>query len=148
MLEHGITLGLGSDGAASNNRLDLFQEMRMAALLAKATTGNAKAMPAARALTAATLGGARSLGLDREIGSIVPGKAADLCAISIDGPSLTPCYDPLSQLVYAAGRENVTHVWSAGSLVVNERQLTQIKLPDLCKNSHLWENKIVLKTEA
>lgn len=146
MLEHGITLGLGSDGAASNNRLDLFQEMRMAALLAKASTGNAKAMPAARALTAATLGGARSLGLDGAIGSIVPGKAADLCAVSIDGPSLTPCYDPLSHLVYAAGRENVTHVWSAGSLVVNERQLMQIKLPELGKNSHLWENKIALET--
>ena len=148
MLEHGITVGLGSDGAASNNRLDIFQEMRMAALLAKATTGNAKAVPAARALTAATLAGARSLGLDKEIGSIIPGKAADLCAVRIDGPSLSPCYDPLSHLIYAAGRENVTHVWIAGALQVRDKQLTQIKLSELGKNSHLWENKIALETEA
>ena len=146
MLDQGITLGLGSDGAASNNRLDLFQEMRMAALLAKGATMDARAMPAARALTAATLGGARALGLEPDIGSILPGKLADLCAVRIDGPALSPCYDPLSQLIYSVGRENVTHVWVAGSLVVKERQLTKIKLLDLDRSSRLWKNKILLET--
>ncbi len=148
LLEHGVNIGLGTDGAASNNRLDMFQEMRLAALLAKGVSGRAEAMPAARALTAATLGGARALGLDQRIGSLLPGKQADLCAVRLDGPGLVPCYDPISHLTYAAGRENVTHVWVDGRLLVNEQQLITINVGDLYKNTHLWQNKLIAETKA
>jgi len=114
MAAAGINLALGTDGASSNNRLDLFGEMRLAALLAKAVTLDAEAMPAHAALRAATLGGATAIGLEARIGSIVAGKAADLAAVRLSGPELSPCYDPVSQLVYAAGREHVSDVWVAG----------------------------------
>ena len=114
-------LCLGTDGAASNNRLDLFQEMRTAALLAKAVAGDAQALPAHAALRAATLGGAQALGLEALAGSIAPGKAADLVAVALRGPELAPCYDPVSHLVYAAGREHVTHVWVNGEAARDRR---------------------------
>jgi 5-methylthioadenosine/S-adenosylhomocysteine deaminase len=110
----GVNLCLGTDGAASNNRLDIFTEMRTAALLAKAVARDASAMPAHAALRAATLGGARALGLGARIGSIEPGKRADLVAVALRAPELAPVYDPVSHLVYAAGREHVTHVWVDG----------------------------------
>ena len=110
----GVNICLGTDGAASNNRLDIFTEMRTAALLAKAVARDASAFPEHAALRAATLGGARALGLGTRIGSIEPGKRADLVAVALRGPELTPCYDPVSHLVYAAGREHVTHVWVDG----------------------------------
>src|SRR5205085_12577769 len=94
----GVNLALGTDGAASNNRLDMFQEMRTAALLAKGVSGDAQAMPAHAALRAATLGAARALGLGETIGSIVPGKAADLTAVALRGTDLEPCYDVVSHL--------------------------------------------------
>ena len=148
LLDHGVNIGLGTDGAASNNRLDLFQEMRLAALLAKGSSERADVMPAARALTAATLGGARALSLDGRIGSLLPGTRADLCAVRLDGTGLVPCYDPISHLVYAAGRENVTHVWVDGRILLNERQLTSINVADLYKNTHLWQNKLLSETKA
>jgi 5-methylthioadenosine/S-adenosylhomocysteine deaminase len=118
MLAQGINVGLGTDGSASNNRLDLFQEMRQAALLAKAVGADARAVPARQALSMATLDGARALRLDHAIGSIEPGKFADLAAIEFTAPEMLPCYDPISHIVYAAGRENVSHVWVAGRLLV------------------------------
>ncbi len=126
MLKAGINIGLGTDGAASNNRLDLFSEMRLAALLAKGSSGDATAMPAHKALECATLGGARALGLQDRIGSIVPGKLADLVAVNLTASELSPCYDPLSHLVYAAGREHVSDVWVGG-----ERRLVDGKLLNL-----------------
>ena len=90
--------------------------MRKAALLAKAVARDAQALPAPSALHAATLGGARALGLSTRIGSIEPGKRADLTAVALRGAELSPCYDPVSHLVYAAGREHVTHVWVDGAL--------------------------------
>ncbi len=146
MLDAGINLGLGTDGAASNNRLDIFQEMRMAALLAKAHGGRADAMPAAAALRAATLNGARALGLEHVIGSIEPGKAADLCAVSMEGPEMSPCYDPISHLVYVAGRENVTHVWVSGTPVLEDRKLANLDLTDLDNRAQMWQNKISMET--
>src|SRR5690606_22892085 len=115
LLRLGVNVALGTDGAASNNRLDLFQEMRTAALVAKAVAGDAQAMPAHAALHAATLGGARALGLGATTGSLVPGKAADLVAVRLAGPELSPCYDPVSHLVHAAGREHVSHPRIHGS---------------------------------
>jgi 5-methylthioadenosine/S-adenosylhomocysteine deaminase len=110
----GVNLGLGTDGAASNNRLDLFQEMRLAALLGKQRDGRADAIDAHQVLRMATLGGACALGLDADIGSIAVGKWADLCAVSFDDVALVPCYDPVSHLAYAAGREHVSDVWGCG----------------------------------
>ncbi|TMH38621.1 MAG: TRZ/ATZ family hydrolase [Betaproteobacteria bacterium] len=148
MLARGINVGIGTDGAASNNRLDLFQEMRSAALLAKAVGNDAEAMPAHRALAAATLHGARALGLDASIGSLVPGKFADLCAVAFDEPELAPCYDPVSHLVYAAGREHVSHVWVAGEPRVRERQLVGFENRSLNNRALVWQNKLAGETKA
>jgi 5-methylthioadenosine/S-adenosylhomocysteine deaminase len=142
MLQSGINVGIGTDGAASNNRLDMFAEMRLAALLCKATAGDATVLPAFAALEMATINAARALGLDGQIGSIEPGKDADLIAVEIDGPGLQPCYDPVSHLVYAAGRENVSDVWVAGEGVVRNRGLTYMSLEDLEKAAFLWQNRL------
>jgi len=138
----GVNIALGTDGAASNNRLDMFQEMRLAALLAKAVAQDTQAMPAHDALRAATLGGAHALGLDQRIGSIAAGKAADLTAVALRGPELTPCYDPVSHLVYAAGREHVTHVWVAGVARVIEGKLLGSAFSRLDTGGLLWQNAL------
>lgn len=141
----GVNLGLGSDGAASNDRLDLLAETRLAALLAKAVAGDAAALPAAEALEAATLGGARALGLAERIGSIEVGKEADLIAIDLESPETIPLYDPLAQVVYSAGRECVSHVWVAGELVVQMRQLVPDEVKraeaDVKRLARAWQNK-------
>jgi 5-methylthioadenosine/S-adenosylhomocysteine deaminase len=144
MLGRGINIGIGTDGAASNNRLDLFQEMRTAALLAKAVANDAEAMPARQALAAATIAGARALGLDAAIGSIAPGKFADLCAVAIEPPELAPCYDPVSHLVYSAGREHVTDVWVAGRPRVRNRALVKFDHASLNRRILLWQNKLAV----
>ena len=138
----GVNIALGTDGAASNNRLDMLEEMRLAALLAKAVAGDAQAMPAHAALRAATLGGAQALGLDDRIGSVVVGKAADLAAIALRGPELTPCFDPVSHLVYAAGREHVTDVWVAGEPRLREGKLLSQAFSRLENRSSLWQNAL------
>lgn len=119
----GVNVALGTDGAASNNRLDMFDEARFAALLAKTVAGDAAMLPAAEALECATINGARALGLEQRIGSIEPGKAADLVAVDLASPEVTPVFDPVSHLLYASGREHVTDVWVAGRHVVQARQL-------------------------
>lgn len=116
LLASGINVGIGTDGAASNNRLDMFAEMRLAALLAKGASGNAAVLSAAQALEMSTINAARALGLDDRIGSIEVGKIADLVAVKIADPETLPCFDPISHLVYAAGREHVSHTWVAGDL--------------------------------
>jgi 5-methylthioadenosine/S-adenosylhomocysteine deaminase len=142
MRKANINIALGTDGAASNNRLDMFQEMRTAALLAKAVARDAEAMPAHAALHAATLGGARALSIEGVAGSIAPGKAADLAAVDLRAPELEPCYDVISHLVYAAGRENVTHVWVAGELLVRERELLDPALRALHSRGQVWQNAL------
>jgi 5-methylthioadenosine/S-adenosylhomocysteine deaminase len=139
---HGLNFGLGTDGAASNNRLDLFHEMRHAALLAKGVSGNAEVLDAHRTLEAATLGGARALGLDRRIGSLLPGKAADLCAVRLDEWLIQPCFDPASHLVYVAGREQVTHTWVEGKLVMSNGVPTQIGISELLDVAGLWHTRL------
>jgi 5-methylthioadenosine/S-adenosylhomocysteine deaminase len=143
LIEAGVNVSLGTDGAASNNRLDLFEEMRLAALLAKAAGGSAEAMPAHAALRAATLGGAVALGADARIGSIVPGKSADLVAVALDDIALQPVYDVVSHLVYACGREHVSDVWVGGERVLRERALTRLDLADLQGRALLWQTKIL-----
>ncbi|MBW7903088.1 MAG: TRZ/ATZ family hydrolase [Rhodocyclaceae bacterium] len=142
LLAAGVNVGIGTDGAASNNRLDMFAETRLAALLAKGASGDAAVMGAHRALHAATLGGARALGLDREIGSIVVGKSADLCAVSLDDPLLAPCYAPESHLVYVAGRENVSHVWVSGRLMLENHTLRGFLKNELENIASLWQTRI------
>src|SRR6185436_12084015 len=138
----GANVALGTDGAASNNRLDLFQEMRTAALLAKAVAGDAQALPAHAALRAATLGGAQALGLASRIGSIAAGKAADLVAVEMRAPHLAPIYDPVSHLVYAAGREDVSHVWVAGRPLVTGRKLQNATWEQLETRARMWQNSL------
>jgi 5-methylthioadenosine/S-adenosylhomocysteine deaminase len=140
LLRRNVNVALGTDGAASNNRLDMFQEMRTAALLAKAVAGDAQAVPAYAALRAATLSGAQALGIDDRTGSIEPGKAADLVAVDLSAPELAPCFHPLSQLVYAAGREHVSHVWVAGEPLVEDRKLLKPTFSALDTRWELWQN--------
>ena len=141
-LTKGISFGLGTDGAASNNRLDLFQEMRHAALLGKVASGDAAALNAHAILQAATLGGARALGLESQIGSLSIGKQADLCAVRLDDWITTPCFDPASHLIYVLGREYVSHVWVAGKQCVDNAQLTTIDPSKLLALSRLWQNTL------
>lgn len=144
LLAAGVNAGLGSDGVASNNRLDLFQEMRHAGLMAKLASGDAAALPAEQLLHMATLGGARALGIEHETGSIRPGKSADLCAISLDEAETRPCYSPLSHLVYAAGREHVTDVWVAGIARVAQGNLLHLHNNELKARARLWQNQVAL----
>jgi len=138
----GINLAIGTDGAASNDRLDMFEEMRLAALLAKAVAKDAEALPAHAALRAATLGGAAALSLETRIGSITPGKAADLAAVRISGPELSPCYHPASLLVYAAGRRDVTDVWVAGRHLVRGGVIENSALRGLDTRAKMWQNTL------
>jgi 5-methylthioadenosine/S-adenosylhomocysteine deaminase len=145
MLAAGVNVALGTDGAASNNRLDMFDEARFAALLAKAVTGDAAMLPAAAALECATINGARALGLEARIGSIEPGKEADLVAVELASPEVAPLFDPVSHLLYASGREHVTDVWVAGRHVVQARQLLADDGTALDRavvsSSVAWQNK-------
>lgn len=138
----GIKVGLGSDSVVSNNRHDLFAEMRMAALLAKGISGDAAVLPARQALFAATLGGAAALGLGDEVGSIEPGKAADLTAVDLSGVATQPVYDPVSQLVYCAGREQVSDVWVAGERRVAACCLQSDDEPELRELAADWQLRI------
>src|SRR5688572_16470359 len=118
----GVNIALGTDGAASNNRIDILGELRLAALLAKGVARDASAFGACEALESATWSGACALGLERNIGSIEVGKQADLAAFDLAAVETQPLYDVVSQIVYAAGREQVTDVWIAGKAVVHKRQ--------------------------
>ena len=139
---HGINVGIGTDGAASNNDLDLLGETRTAALLAKGYSGDAAAIPAADALYMATLGGARALGLGTRIGSLEPGKAADLIAIDLGQIETQPLFDPIAQIIYAAGRTQITHLWVAGRMLMNERRLMTLNEDDLLANARQWQDTI------
>jgi 5-methylthioadenosine/S-adenosylhomocysteine deaminase len=142
LLAHGIPIGLGTDGAASNNRLDMFEEMRIAALLAKMATRRPEILPAHQVLEMATLHGARALGWEAEIGSLVPGKSADMTAVDLSAPEVSPCYDPVSHLVYAAGRQHVSHVWVAGRLLVEEGRLAALSERELVARAEYWRGRI------
>lgn len=116
LLKCSVNVTIGTDGAASNNRLDMFSEMRLAALLAKGVSEDATNLPAYQALEMVTIKAAKSLGLENKIGSIEIGKQADLVAVKLSDFAISPCYDPISHLVYTCGREHVTHTWVAGLL--------------------------------
>ncbi len=142
----GINVALGTDGAASNNDLDMLGEMRSAALLAKGVSGDASRLDAHEALTMATLNGARALGIADRVGSITPGKAADLIAVDLDTIETQPHYDPVSALVYSAGRHQVTDNWVAGRALLRDRLLTTLDESALLETARQWQQRITSNT--
>jgi 5-methylthioadenosine/S-adenosylhomocysteine deaminase len=138
----GVTFGIGTDGCASNNDLDMVGETRTAALLAKAVADDASALDAASALRAATLGGAITLGLGDRIGSIEAGKQADLALVDLDGLESQPIHNVISQLVYATGRHQVRDVWIAGRRKLRDRELVDMDLPGILANARQWRGRI------
>ena len=142
MRSRGIRVGVGTDGAASNNRLDVFTEMRTAALIAKARSNDAAVVSAYEALRMATIEPAQALGLDGEIGTLEAGKQADVIAVRLDGVETQPCYDVMSHLVYAAGREHVTHAWIGGEARLEDRRLARLDPADLVERARWWQGRI------
>lgn len=141
----GVNVAIGTDGAASNNDLDLLGETRTAALLAKAVAGSATALDAHRALRMATLNGARALGLECCLGSLEVGKAADMVAFDMSGLAQQPIYDPVSQLIYASNRDCVKHVWVGGRPLLKDGKLTRLDEQELIENARTWSQKIATR---
>jgi 5-methylthioadenosine/S-adenosylhomocysteine deaminase len=144
-LAAGINVALGTDGAASNNDLDMFGEMRTAALLGKAVANDASAVSAMTALRMATINGAKALGLANDCGSLTIGKAADVIAIDLSQLETQPLYNPVSQIVYAASRQQVTDVWVAGKRLLQNRQLTTFDLSELNTRISVWQQRLAEK---
>ena len=142
LLARGINVALGTDGAASNNRQDIWSEMRIAALLAKVGSGDPSVVSAQQALQMATLGGARALGLEATIGSLVPGKQADIVAVDLTATHTLPCYDPLSHLVHVAGRECVTDVWIGGERIVADGRLVTAEEAAIAARARIWQERM------
>jgi 5-methylthioadenosine/S-adenosylhomocysteine deaminase len=143
MREAGLNVALGTDGAASNDTLDMLSEARFAALLAGGVTRNAAAVPAAAALEMATLCGARALGLDDQIGSLVPGKSADVCCIDLSSPMTQPVLDVAEALLHAASRRSVSDVWVAGRHLVADGQLTRMDSMELARRAQGWQARVM-----
>lgn len=147
LLHQGVNVGIGTDGPASNNRLDMFAEMRLAALLAKGSTTNAAVLPAKKALEMVTIDAARALGMDDKIGTVEVGKLADLTAVRLCAPETLPCFDPISHLVYVAGRHHVTHTWVAGELRYQKLNgqdgvYANIEPSELKEITTLWQSRL------
>lgn len=142
LLEAGVNVALGTDGAASNNGLDLLQEARLASLLAKIATRDARSLPDARALELATLGGARALGLDADIGSLEPGKQADVVAVDLSATRFQPVYDPTAALVHCSAGSAVTHVWTAGRALLADGELLTLDETDVLTAAARWRQRI------
>ena len=139
----GVNVALGTDGAASNNDLDMFGEMRTAALIAKGFSGDASAVPAREALKMATINGAKALGLEDKVGSIEIGKQADLIALNLKQLNTVPSYDIEADIVYNANSRQVTHAWVAGKLLLDCGRLTRIDEEQLIEQSTTWQCKIL-----
>jgi 5-methylthioadenosine/S-adenosylhomocysteine deaminase len=142
LLAKGVNVGLGTDSVASNNRLDIFAEMRLSALLAKGVSEDATIIPAQQALQMATLNSAKALGLEHKIGSIEVGKLADLAAVKLNDLENSPYYDPLSHLVYSCGHEHVTHTWVAGELRYSNGVYANIEPIELKDIINSWQPKL------
>lgn len=143
----GVNVAIGTDGAASNNRQDMFAEMRLAALLAKGISRNAASVPAVDALAMATLNAAKALGLDKQIGSLEVGKCADVVALKLSAIEIQPCFNIVSHLVYSAGREHVTHVWVNGDLKYQKLEgqagmYANIEPAELKEISSKWQTRL------
>jgi 5-methylthioadenosine/S-adenosylhomocysteine deaminase len=142
LISRGINVALGTDGAASNNRLDLFSELRTASLLAKVATGDAAALAAPTVLRMATHNGAAALGMDARIGTLAPGKDADIVAVDMSGLETVPVYDPVSHLVNVGGREHVTDVWIGGDRIVDARRLTTQDEAAIVARTRAWQQRL------
>ena len=142
LLDAGINVCLGTDGSASNNDLDMFGEMKTAALLAKGVSGDASCASAAEVIRMATINGAKALGLDKEIGSIEVNKEADLIAVDFSGLESQPVYDPVSHLVFNTGRDQVTDAWVKGRQLLKERSLTRLDEDEIIRKTRAWNDKI------
>jgi len=142
LLERGANVCLGTDGAASNNDLDLLGEMRTAALLAKGSSGNASACNARQAIEMATINGARALGMGDRIGSIEVGKLADLIAFDLGSLNTQPLYDPVAQIAYSASSRQVSHVWIDGVAQLRDYEFCQLDVDELIAKATAWAQKI------
>jgi 5-methylthioadenosine/S-adenosylhomocysteine deaminase len=142
MRRAGIPVGLGTDGAASNNDLDMFEAMRQAAFLAKLQTMDPRALPARTALEMATVEGARALGLDANIGSLEPGKRADLITVSMTAARQTPMYDPLSHLVYVTRGDDVRTTIVNGRVLMRDRKVLTLNEADVLREARGMTEKV------
>lgn len=142
LLKEGVNVAIGTDGASSNNDLDMLGETQSAALLAKAVADDPSAMNAYQALYASTKAGAIALGLESETGSIEPGKSADMIAIDLSDPASQPVFHPLSQVIYGASRTQVSDVWVAGKRLLEDRKLTRMELSGIISAASEWGLKI------
>ncbi|AUZ04258.2 MULTISPECIES: TRZ/ATZ family hydrolase [Vitreoscilla] len=142
MLDAGVNVGLGTDGAASNNKLDMFADMRLGALIAKGSTRKPTDVKAYDMLKMATINGAKALHLDDKVGTLQAGKQADMIAVDLSALATQPVFDPISHLVYAADRSQVSHVWINGEHLVAEGELTRLNQADLLANAQHWQQKI------
>lgn len=142
LLKLGINVALGTDGAASNNDLNMIGEMKSAAFLGKLVTSDPKAVSAETVLKMATLNGAKALGTSKVTGSLETGKAADFIAIDLDQIETQPLYHPLSGIVYASSRNQVTDVWVAGKQLMKNRQLLTLDEKELIQKAKMWQGKI------
>ena len=142
LVEAGINVALGTDGAASNNRLDILSEMRLASLLAKVSTGDAAALPAATVLAMATLHGARALGFDDVTGSLLPGKDADIAVVDLGGVTAQPVFDPVSHLVNVAERADVRDVWARGRRMVEDGALVALDVNAILSRARVWQQRL------
>ena len=146
LLDAGVNVALGTDGAASNNDLSMIGEMHSAALIGKGIAGDATALTSAQTLRMATLNGAKALGLDAITGSLETGKFADMIAIDFSSLELSPVYNPVSHIIYSCNREQVTDVWVAGKHLLKERALTTLDEQKIKLKVKTWNDKIQLKT--
>ena len=142
LIDAGINVALGTDGSASNNDLDLFSEMRSAAFMSKGLEKDPCALSAMDVLKMATINAARALDMADSIGSLATGKSADLVAINLETVESLPVYNPISQIVYACDRSQVTDVWIAGQQVLKQRTLTRMKENQLLQAARSWQEKI------
>ena len=141
LLAAGINVGLGTDGCASNNDLDMYGEMRSAAFLAKLSSKDPTSVPAQQALHMATMGSAKALGIDDAVGSLVVGKQADIQAVDLSGIESVPLYSVISHLVYCTSRTQVTDVWVAGKQLVKARRLTTLDEEGIIAKAREWATK-------
>jgi len=148
LLEHGVNLALGTDGAASNNNLDLLAESRSAALLAKGYAADPCVLTAFQALEMLTINAARALGKEHRLGSVEAGKLADLCAIRLDSLQTTPMYDVVSHLIYAASSQQVSHVWVGGRMLMQDKQFLYMDTGDIMDRANDWAKRITSQTRA
>lgn len=142
LIEAGVNVALGTDGAASNNDLDLLSECRTAAFLAKGSTGRADALDAWQSLEMMTMAGARALGQEERLGSIEVGKSADLCAVNVDCPEMQPLHNAVSQLVYTSASRRVSHVWVAGRALLERGSLLTLDLERIMASSREWRTRL------